>query len=104
MLRDITYSITDGQLGLANTTGTGIHVKIGASSVRSAEPILISSSMSVERIKNKLGLSPLADAVMDSMENGAPSIYCLPVVAGIAGTISAVKKIPEDVSGSVAIE
>lgn len=104
MLRDISYSITDGQLGLANTTGTGIHVKIGVSSVVSDEPILINGTMSAGRIRQKLGLSPLADAVMDSVENGAPKIYCLTVQADAAGTISDVKKIPEDGSGTLTVE
>lgn len=104
MLRDITYSVTDGQLGLANTTGTGIHVKIGASPVAASEPVLITGSMSADRIKDKLGLSPLADAVMDSVENGSPKIYCLPVAISRAGTITEVKKTPESASGSVTVE
>lgn len=104
MLRDITYNITDGQLGLANTTGTGIHVKIGASPIVSAEPILINGSMSVERIKKKLGLSPLADAVMDSVENGAAKIYCLPVNTSQAGTITEIIKMPADAPGTVTVD
>ena len=104
MLRDISYSVTDGQLGLANTTGTGIHVKIGASPMSSSEPILISRTMSAERIKSRLGLSPLADAAMDSVENGAPKIYCIPVSAGEKGTISEVKKAPESAGGTVSVE
>ena len=105
MLRDISYSITDGQLAQANTTGTGIHVKIGVSQVVSTEPILINNvGISVERIRNKLGLSPLADAVMDSMENGAPKIYCLPVTASTAGTISEVVKTTDGNGAMVAIE
>ena len=104
MLRDVSYSVTDGQLGLANTTGTGIHVKIGASPISSSEPILISGTMSAERIKSRLGLSPLADAAMDSVENGAPKIYCIPVSAGEKGTISEVKKVPESAGGTVSVE
>ena len=104
MLKDIRYSITDGQLGLANKTGTGIHVKIGVSSVKSEEPILITGTMSAERIKEKLGLSPLSDAVMDSVENGSPKIYCLPVTAGTTGTVSEVKKSSQEVAGTVTVE
>lgn len=104
MLRDISYNITDGQLGLANITGTGIHVKIGASPVKSSEPVLIIGTMSAERIKSKLGLSPLADAVMDSVENGAPKIYCIPVEAETKGTVSEVKKVPEETGGAVTVE
>lgn len=104
MLRDISYTVTDGQLGLANTTGTGIHVKIGASPVISDEPVLIRGTMSAERIKERLGLCPLADAAMDSVENGAPRIYCVPVHAGREGTISEVRKVPESAAGTVAVE
>lgn len=104
MLRDVSYSVTDGQLGLANTTGTGIHVKIGASPVKSAEPVLITGTMGAERIKGRLGLSPLADAVMDSVENGAGKVYCIPVDAGQKGTVSEVKKMPESAAGTVTVE
>lgn len=103
MLRDVTYSVTDGLLGLAGPQGTGVHVKIGASPTISAEPVLVIGTMSAEKIKNRLGLSPLADAVMDSVENGASKIYCLPVTAGTAGTVSAVKE-SENASGAVSVE
>lgn len=104
MLRDVSHTIADGQLGLANQTGTGIHVKIGVSSVVADEPLIITGTMSVKRIKEKLGLSPLADAVMDSVENGSSKIYCLPVKAGSSGTVSEVKKTPEDASGTLKVE
>lgn len=104
MLRDITYSVADGNLGLANTAGTGIHVKIGASAVEAPEPVIITGTMSAERIKDRLGLSPLADAVMDSVENGAPKIFCIPVNQGMDGTVSEVKKTPENAAGAVAVE
>ncbi len=104
MLKDISYIVEDGQLGLANKTGTGIHVKIGACSVVSEEPVIITGTMSAEKIKEKLGLCPLTDAVMDSVENGSAKIYCLPVKAGTAGTISEVKKTPEDAAGALTVE
>ena len=37
--------------------------------------------MGVAKIRDRLGLSPLADSVMDSVENGASRIYCFPVKA-----------------------
>lgn len=104
MLRDISYSITDGQLGLGNKTGTGIHVKIGYSPVIATEPILISGTFSAERMVDKLGLSPLTDAVMDSIENGSPKIYAVPVAAAGDGTISEVIKSPTTATGSVTVE
>lgn len=104
MLRDITFKVMDGQLGLANSTGTGIHVKVGVSSITSEEPVLITGTMGADRIKDKLGLSPLADAVMDSVENGSSKIYCIPVAADVAGTISGVKKVTEDALGTMTVE
>ena len=47
--------------------------------------------MTAAKIKERLGLSPLADAVMDSVQWGAARIYCLPVSATEAGTLGEVK-------------
>lgn len=90
MLRDVRYTVTDGQLHQAGQQGTGIQVKIGASSVSSAEPLVVNGTMSAAKIKELLGLCPLADAVMDSVENGASKVLCLPVTASTAGTVSEV--------------
>lgn len=102
MLRDVRYSITDGQLQQTGQQGTGVHVKIGASSVVSDSQIIITGTMSAAKMKEKLGLSPLTDAVMDSVENGAGKILCIPVAASTAGTVTKVEA-PEDVAGSVEI-
>lgn len=96
MLRDININLSDGALATA-TSAVGIHAKIGASPIVSEEAIVIRSSMSVKRIRELLGLSPLADAVMDSIENGANLIYCIPVAASTAGTTS---DVTTDAAGS----
>lgn len=103
MLRDVKYTITDGQLGLMQQQGTGVHVKIAASPVASVEPIMITGTMSAAKIKEKLGLSPMSDAVMDSIENGAGKVICVPVAASVAGTISEVVA-SENAAGTVAVE
>lgn len=95
MLRDVKHTVTDNLLGAATNKGTGVHLKIGASPVISADPILITGSMSSERIKAKLGLSPLTDAVLDSVAFGANKIFCVPVAASNAGTVGQVKKTGE---------
>ena len=64
-LRDVTFVVEDGSLGNSGSTGTGVHVKIGASPVETTVPILITGSMKPEQMKEKLGLSPLADACID---------------------------------------
>lgn len=102
MLRDVRYNITDGQLQLSGQQGTGLHVKIGASPVVSTVPIIITGTMSAAKMKEKLGLSPLTDAVMDSVECGAGKVICIPIAASTAGTVSAVSA-PEGAGGNVEI-
>ena len=92
MLRDVTHTVTDGLLGLSSTKGDGLHVKIGVSPVVSSTPILITGDMTAAKIKTALGLSPLADAAMDSVQWGSNKLYCIPVAASTAGTIGAPTK------------
>lgn len=93
MLRDVNTTITDGGLGADTIKGEGVHFKIGVSPIVSDVPIIITGSMDAKKIKEKLGLSPLADACMDSVENGSNMIYCLPVAASVPGTIGEVQKV-----------
>ena len=48
--------------------------------------------MTAAKIKERLGLSPLADAAMDSVEWGSARLYCIPVAASTEGTIGVVTK------------
>lgn len=91
MLRDVRHNISDGLLGFATATGDGLHIKIGVSPIVSDKPITVLGSMGADKIKSVLGLSPLADAVMDSVQGGAARIYCIPVAATTAGTVGTVK-------------
>lgn len=92
MLRDVKHHITDKNLGFATATGDGRHLKIGVSPVVSDTPIVVTGAMDAAQIKSRLGLSPLADAVMDSVQFGANRIYCLPVSATTAGELGEVKR------------
>lgn len=103
MLRDVKHHITDKNLGFATVTGDGKHLKIGVSPVVSDTPIIITGAMDAAQIKSRLGLSPLADAVMDSVQFGANRIYCVPVSATTAGTLGEVKK-TGDGGGSVTVD
>lgn len=87
MLRDVRHEITDGLLGITSYKGEGVHVKIGASPVESSSFIIITGNMTAQKIKERLGLSPLADKTMDSVENGSARVLCIPVKASIAGSI-----------------
>lgn len=103
MLRDVKHNVTDGLLGFATATGDGRHVKIGVSPKVSDKPIVMTGDMDAAKVKERLGLSPLADAMMDSIQHGAGRTYCIPVAATTAGTIGEVKR-TGDGSGSVAID
>jgi hypothetical protein len=92
VLRDVNTTITDGGLGASTAKGEGVHFKIGVSPIVSSAPIIITGTMNADKIREKLGLSPLADACMDSVENGSNLIYCIPVVASVDGTVGEIVK------------
>ena len=73
MLGDVFATVSDGLLGFETEKGTGIFVAIGVSPMETDAPITITGNM-------------------DSVENGASRIYCIPVKATTAGTISEVSK------------
>lgn len=92
MLRDVKHNVSDGLLGFATATGDGLHIKLGVSPVVSDTPIIVTGDMDAAKIKSRLGLSPLADAVMDAVQFGASRVYCLPVTATTAGTRGEITK------------
>lgn len=102
MLRDVTHKVSDGLLGFATTTEAGPHIKVGVSPVVSDSPIIVTGNMDAKNIKNRLGLSPLADSVMDAMQFGASRIFCIPVAATTKGTVGEITHDGEGV-GSVAV-
>ena len=102
MLGDVYVNVQDGNLKRTTVTGTGVQVKIGVSEKIADEPIEITNSMTAGKIKEMLGYSPLADACMDSIENGAGKVYCVPVNAETAGTISEVQHTGSG-SGTIAV-
>jgi len=87
MLRDVKHTITDFGIGASTIKGEGVHIKIGVSRIVSDLPLTITGTMDVEKIRGKLGDSPLADSCMDSMNSGCSMIYAFPVPLGTAGTI-----------------
>lgn len=93
MYGDVNVTVEDGNLGRSSSTGSGVQFKIGISNIESASPILITGSMDAKKIKEKVGNTPLADACIDSVENGAATIYCIPVKATTDGTIGEVKAV-----------
>ena len=88
MLSNVELNLHDSNGGAGSGTGTGIFGKVGVSPVESASPIVITGNMDAAMIREKLGNSPLADACIDSVENGASTIYALPVKETTHGKIS----------------
>ncbi len=103
-MNDVIHTVTDGLTADKNTSGTGVHIKIGASPVQGSEPVIISGSHKTEYITKCLGLSPLRDAVMDSVENGAAKIICIPVTPSADGVVKALEPVKADDSGTVTID
>lgn len=101
MLKDVSISVVDG--AMLSAAKDGVHVKIGVSPVETTEAIIIKNTYSVNRIHEMLGHSPLADACIDSIENGSSLIYCIPVPAVANGVVSEIKKEHAVESGTVQI-
>lgn len=91
MYGDVNVRVEDGA-GTVDTydSGVGVQVKIGASDVENAEPILITGKMKSSQVKELLGDTPLADACNIAIEWGAGKIYAVPVKASIRGQVAAV--------------
>lgn len=87
MYGDVNATVEDGNLGRSSATGSGTQFKIGISNIKSSVPILITGTMDAKKIKSLVGATPLADACIDSVENGASTIYCIPVEATTQGTV-----------------
>lgn len=90
MMGDVTTTVSDGLLSFSSIKGTGVFAAIGASPVKAEKPVTVTGNMGPDKLYSLLGRSPLADAVMDSLENGANRIYCIPTKASTAGTVGEV--------------
>jgi len=103
MAYEAKVEVTDGLLGFETAKGDGLHVKVGVSPVESDTPVIVTGDMSAAKIKSRLGLSPLADAVMDAVQWGANRVFCLPVKATTAGSLGSIEK-SGDGGGSLTVE
>jgi len=90
MYGDVNVRIEDRRSG-GSISGVGRQVKIGIADGGKETAILITGSMEAQKIKEKLGNTPLAGACMDSVENGANEIYCIPVSGETKGTAGEIK-------------
>lgn len=84
MVSEVNITVEESSLSGSSSPA---HVKIGISNIGTEEAVLITGSMTPEKIRMRLGNTPLADACMDSVENGAKAVYCIPVAPEIQGSI-----------------
>ena len=78
MFSEVNIEVQDGNLGRNTSTGSFVHVKIGASTSDSTVPVLVTNTMKPSDIKEKLGCTPLSDACIDATENGLKKVICYP--------------------------
>lgn len=90
MLPDVRQKIADGGLGILSSAGSGVHLKIGVSSIESKNQIIVVTAQ--DDIKAKLGSGPLTDAVMDSVQAGSQQIYCVSTTGNTTGTKTELKR------------
>lgn len=92
MKGDVKHIITDFGIGTSVTKGEGLHVKLGVSNVESDIVLTVTDAMTKEEIREKLGYSPLADSVIDSLSAGCSTIYALPLKVVTQGSITELEK------------
>ena len=63
MFSEVNIEVQDGNLGRNTSTGSFVHVKIGASTSDSTVPVLVTNTMKPSDIKEKLGI-PLDKKVL----------------------------------------
>lgn len=90
MISKIEVEVKDSGAGIGEQRISGIHAKVGVSSVTDSDCIIIRNTMDTDQIRQLLGQSPLADACMDSIDGGAQRMYCYPVAASSGGKASEV--------------
>ena len=103
MFSSVNVKVEDGNLGRSTVEGRGVQVTIGVSNVKSTVPLLITNTMKLDAIKEKLGCTPLADACMDAAENGLKENYAIPVTADIQGTVGEITHSGEGM-GAISVE
>lgn len=87
MLSNVKHTITDFGIGSSVTKGEGLHIKVGVSNIESNIPITITDAMTNDEIREKVGNSPLADSLIDSLSSGCRIIYVMPVKIAENGAI-----------------
>nr|WP_317357896.1 DUF2586 family protein [uncultured Tyzzerella sp.] len=102
MLSNVKHTITDFGIGSSVTKGEGLHIKVGVSNTESNIPITITDAMTNDEIREKVGNSPLADSLIDSLSSGCRIIYAMPVKVSENGAIKEESK--NLTTGTIAVE
>lgn len=89
MIPDSFVEVLDGSLGLEGSVSDDVHLKIGVST--GGTPLTIYSySGDDTAAKADLIGGPLAERVVSSLAEGAPTVYAMPVTPSVAGTVGVV--------------
>lgn len=82
-------TIIDGSLGIVPSVTTGIHVKVGASSL--GTPNQLYSFSSVQDVKQLLGSGKLVNALADALDIAGGPIYAMRTSTSVAGSVSTIQ-------------
>jgi hypothetical protein len=87
-LPDVSVTIQDGQLGILASSTSNIAVKLGVSSLGTANTLY--SFADKTKLSATLGTGPMVEAAALSLDTAGGPIYCMPVNSSVAGTWGAV--------------
>lgn len=87
-LPDGYFEITDGNLGIINPTGDGIHFLIGVATTGTVNEVVACSTP--QQVVAEFTSGPLVESALVKLALGCPQVYCMRSAASVAGTIGAV--------------
>lgn len=90
-LPDVTFSISDGALGLAGNNPDNLHAKIGVAS--GGTPNTVYSFGDIAVLKATLGAGPLVEDVGFHLATAGGPVLAVPVAATNAGTVSTIVRV-----------
>lgn len=86
-LPDGYFEITDGNLGIINPTGDGIHFLIGVATTGTVNEVVACSTP--QQVVAEFTSGPLVESALVKLALGCPQVYCMRSAASVAGSITA---------------
>lgn len=88
---NVNLTVLDGALGLVPASTDTLHVKVGYSTLGTANTLY--SFTDIASVKATLGAGPLAEAVAFALQSGVGQVYAMPAAASTAGSSGTVTKV-----------